>query len=249
MRMKAFALRNVKEMLRDPLSYIFGLGMPLVMLLLMTAVDAAIPPEAENTLYRIDSMTPGIAVFGLTFVMLQAALLVSRDRATSLLARLYTSPMTAWDFMGGYALPFAVIGAVQVVITFAAGGVIAAVQGNPLPLGGSLCSMAALLPSVVLFVALGLLLGVLLSDKGAPPACSLIITLSGMLGGIWMPVESIEVLFGIAKCLPFYHCVAAARFPLTGGGELWSALIVAGAAAVLACAAAVALFAWRRRNV
>ena len=249
MRWLAFAVRNVKEMLRDPLSYLFGLGMPLLMLLLMTAVDAAIPPESGNTLFHIDSMTPGVAVFGLSFVMLQAALLVSRDRATSLLARLYTSPMTAWDFVGGYALPLLVVGVVQTAITFMAGGIIAALMGQALPLVGVLCSLAALLPSVVFFVALGLVLGVVLSDKGAPPACSVVITLSGMLGGIWMPIETVPVLVDIAKWLPFYHCVAAARHPLVGVGDVWLSVTVAVAYAAAVCAAAVVLFAWRRKNV
>ena len=249
MRMRAFAVRNIKEMLRDPLSYIFGLGMPLMMLALMTAVNAAIPPEAGNTLFRIDSLTPGVAVFGLSFVMLQTALIVSRDRATSLLSRLYTSPMTAWDFVGGYALPFLAIGVVQIVITFIAGGLVAVATGEALPLGGALCSAAALLPSAVLFVALGLVFGVVLSDKGAPPACSILITLSGMLGGIWMPIETVDALLFVAKCLPFYHGVAVARAPLTGAGDAWLSLAVVAVYAAAMAVLAVWLFARRRRNV
>lgn len=247
--MRTFAVRNLKEMLRDPVSYIFCLGMPLVMLLIMTAIDAAIPPEAGNTLFRIGSLTPGVAMFGLTFIMLQAALIVSRDRGTSLLARLYTSPMTAWDFVGGYALPFLAVGAAQVVITFVCGGSIALVRGMPLSFVDCLGSMAALLPCVILCVGLGLLIGILLNEKAAPPAASVLITLSGMLGGVWMPVETVKPLLGVAKALPFYHCVAAARCPLLGEGNLWLSLGVACAYTVAVCVAAVWLFAWRRRNV
>ena len=38
-KIRVFAVRNVKEILRDPLSYIFALGFPVVMLIIMTIVN------------------------------------------------------------------------------------------------------------------------------------------------------------------------------------------------------------------
>ena len=43
MRMFTFAGRNTKEILRDPLTLFFGLGFPLVLLLLLSAIQANIP--------------------------------------------------------------------------------------------------------------------------------------------------------------------------------------------------------------
>ena len=39
MKSIVFAKRTIKEILRDPLSYIFCLGFPLVMLIIMSIVD------------------------------------------------------------------------------------------------------------------------------------------------------------------------------------------------------------------
>ena len=95
MRIKAFVERNIKELLRDPLSYLFCLGFPVVMLVLMTIINKSIPPQANMTVFRIDNLCAGITVFGLTFLMLFATLLTSKDRTSSFLMRLYASPMTA----------------------------------------------------------------------------------------------------------------------------------------------------------
>ena len=93
MRMKVFGMRTGKEVLRDPLSYIFCLGFPIVMLLIMTLVNAAIPAEANMTLFSSIKLVPGIAGFGLTFVMLFTCLQISKDRGGSFMIRLYASPM------------------------------------------------------------------------------------------------------------------------------------------------------------
>ena len=61
MRMLVFARHNAREILRDPLTAIFSLGFPVVILALLTAIQANIPAP----LFVLDSLTPGIAVFGL----------------------------------------------------------------------------------------------------------------------------------------------------------------------------------------
>lgn len=132
-----FAGRELRELLRDPLSYIFCLGFPLVMMALMTAINSMIP-AGTMTLYEIDSLTAGIAVFGLSFVMLFAALSVSKDRAGAFLTRLFSSPMKAADFIVGYTLSLLVIAVGQLAVTFVCGALIGLAGDTPLPLGGSL---------------------------------------------------------------------------------------------------------------
>ena len=101
MRMITFAKRCTKEILRDPLTIIFGLGFPLILLFLLSTMQKNIPVH----LFEINTLTPGITVFGLSFSTLFSATLLARDRESALLQRLYTTPLTYLDFMLGYMLP------------------------------------------------------------------------------------------------------------------------------------------------
>ena len=95
--MKTFAKRCAKEILRDPINLCFGLGFPLVLLVLLSAIQANIPVS----MFEIDTLTPGMTVFGLSFMTLFSATLVARDRESAFLQRLYTTPLTGFDFIGG----------------------------------------------------------------------------------------------------------------------------------------------------
>lgn len=101
MRLSVFSLRNSKEIVRDPLNLAFGIAFPIVLILLFTAIQANIPVN----LFEIQSITPGIAVFGLSFLSLFSGMLIAKDRSTSFLMRLFASPLSPSDFILGYALP------------------------------------------------------------------------------------------------------------------------------------------------
>ena len=88
MKMMTFAGRCAKEILRDPVNLFFGLGFPLVLLALLSAIQANIPVD----LFAINALTPGITVFGLSFLTLFSVTLIARDRETAFLQRLYTIP-------------------------------------------------------------------------------------------------------------------------------------------------------------
>lgn len=118
MKSKVFAVRTWKEILRDPLSYIFCLGFPLIMLVIMSIIDKSIPKEAGMTMFRIYNLAPGIAYFGLTFVMLFTATQVSKDRTTALLLRLYASPMKSAEYILGYTMPMVVLAVGQMLLCF-----------------------------------------------------------------------------------------------------------------------------------
>ena len=120
MKSLVFAKRVLKEITRDPLSYIFCLGFPMVMLVIMSVVDRSIPAQANMTVFHIENLGPGIAYFGLTFVMLFSSIQVSKDRTTALLLRLYASPMTPADYIIGYTLPVCLLALAQMCICFAA---------------------------------------------------------------------------------------------------------------------------------
>ena len=191
MKSKVFAIRTWKEIMRDPLSYIFCLGFPLVMLVIMSIIDKSIPAEAEMQVFRIRNLAPGITYFGLTFVMLFTSIQVSKDRTTALLLRLYASPMKPVEYIFGYTMPVVVLAVVQMVICFTVSFVIGMCTGDSLGVTEILLSMVALFPSVVLFVGLGILFGTLVNEKAAPGLCSILISAAGMIGGIWMDIDGL----------------------------------------------------------
>jgi len=209
MRMIAFSLRNTKEILRDPLNLFFGLGFPLVLLLLLSIIQANIPVP----LFELQRLTPGITVFGLSFLSLFTATLIAKDRSSSLLQRLYTTPLTAVDFLFGYTLPMIPIAVLQCMICYGA----ALLMGLDATVS-ILYATAFIIPVSVLFIALGLLCGSTLTDKQVGGICGALLTnLSAWLSGIWFDLDLIGGTFRkIAYTLPFVHAVELERAILAG---------------------------------
>ncbi|MDE6780252.1 MAG: ABC transporter permease [Ruminococcus sp.] len=232
-RIKAFSSRNIKEILRDPLSYIFCLGFPLVMLIIMTFVNSSIPEESGMTIFRIDNLYGGISVFGQTFIMLFTAITVSKDRAGAFLVRMYATPMKTADFVTGYILPMTVLSVIQNVITAVSSLIISFIVGVEMNIG-MLISVIVLIPSAIMFIGFGLLFGSICSDKSAPAISSIIISLSSFLGGIWFDADNAGgVMLRISKCLPFYYCTKTARLA-TASEDFAVPMVI-----VIACSAVV----------
>ena len=209
MRMLTFAGRNTKEILRDPLTLFFGLGFPLVLILLLSAIQANIPVS----LFEIQHLTPGITVFGLAFMSLFSATIIAKDRGSSLLQRLYTTPLTSLDFILGYTLPIIPIAAAQCVICYIAGIIL----GLEITLN-ILWAILFIIPVSLLYIALGLLCGSALNDKQVGGICGALLTnLSAWLSGIWFDLELVGGTFRkIAYALPFVHAVEMERAVLLG---------------------------------
>lgn len=244
MKSRVFAKRVAKEILRDPLSYIFCLGFPILMLLIMSVVDNSIPAQADMTVFHIYNLAPGMAYFGLTFVMLFTSIQVSKDRSTALLLRLYASPMKAIDFAIGYTIPMLVLGMVQIIICFAASYVVGLIRNYNFVLTQMLMSVVLLLPSLLMFVALGVLFGSAVSEKSAPGLCSVIISAVGMVGGIWMDVDGLGgAIKTVAQYLPFYYGVKLSRLPFNfSNNGLGCELILTLGSAVLFYGLAIIVF-------
>lgn len=242
----SFAKRNLKEMSRDPLSYIFCVAFPLVMLLIMTLVNESIPKEAGMTIFQIDNLAGGVVVFGQTFVMLFTALAVANDRAGSFLIRLYASPMKSNNFTNGYILPMLVISVIQSALTFLAAFVISLVVGYSIDPAGLLLGIVTTIPSAVLFIAIGLIFGTLFNEKSAPGLCSIIISLGSFLGGIWFDAEGTGgVMYKICKWLPFIYCTKASRSTIKlefAAKEFFLPILIVTATAVVLIALAIIIF-------
>ena len=236
MKMLTFARRNAKEILRDPLNIGFGLGFPLVLILLLSAIQANIPVS----LFEIENLSPGIAVFGLSFMTLFSATLISKDRSSSLLQRLYTAPLRPADFILGYTLPIIPICIAQSIICYIA----AIVLGLDITVN-ILYAVLLIVPISFLYIALGLLFGSILNDKQVGGICGALLTnLSAWLSGVWFDLELVGGVFkSIAYCLPFVHAVELERAAISGNftGALPHLLWVLGYA-VCTLVAAVLLF-------
>ena len=236
MRTLTFAKRNAKEILRDPLNLGFGLGFPLVLILLLSIIQANIPVE----LFEIGHLTPGITVFGLSFMTLFSATLISKDRGTSLLQRLYTTPLKPIDFILGYTLPIIPISIMQSVICY----IVALILGLNLSVN-ILLALVLIIPISLLYIAMGLLFGSILTDKQVGGICGALLTnLSAWLSGVWFDLELVGGTFKkIAYALPFVHAVELERAVLAGTFEniLPHLLWVLGYAA-LSLAVAILLF-------
>lgn len=236
MKMRAFASRNSREILRDRLNVIFGLGFPLIVLLLLTLIQSNVPVE----LFELNKLTPGVAVFGLSFVSLFSATVISKDRSSSLMLRLYSSPLRPADYILGYALPLLPMSIAQSLICFA----VAILLGLEWSVN-ILLSIVVLIPAMIVFIAIGLICGTLLNDKQVGGVCGALLTnLTAWLSDIWFDVSLVgDVFEKIANALPFIHAVKAGRYAYSGEfaaimPELWW---VIGYAAVLTLIA-VAVF-------
>lgn len=209
MKALTFATRNTKEILRDPINLVFGLGFPLVLIVLLSVIQANIPVS----LFEIQHLTPGITVFGLSFMSLFSATIISKDRGSSFLQRLYTTPLTPMDFILGYTLPIIPIAIAQSVVCYAA----AIVLGLDITIN-ILYAIISIIPVSILFIALGLLCGSVLNDKQVGGVCGALLTnLSAWLSGIWFDLELVGGTFKkVANALPFVHAVDMERAILSG---------------------------------
>ncbi len=209
MKMLTFARRNILEILRDPLTFCFSLGFPLVLLILLSAIQANIPVS----MFALPQLAPGVAVFGLSFMTLFSAALIAKDRESALMARLYTTPLTAGDFILGYMLPIFPLCLGQCLVTYAA----AALMGMTLSIHVLYCVLF-ILPISLFYIAMGLLCGSLLNVKQTGGICGALLTnVAAWLSGTWFDLELVGGVFrDVAYCLPFVHAVELERAVLAG---------------------------------
>ena len=212
MRMMTFAKRCTKEILRDPINLGFGLGFPLVLLLLLSSLQANIPVS----LFEINTLTPGITIFGLSFITLFSATLIAKDRESALLQRLYTTPLTGLEFIIGYMLPILPIALGQAGICYL----------FAIPLGltfhvNIIYAIIGIIPMAIFNIALGLLCGSVLGVKQVGGICGALLTnLSAWLSGVWFDLKLVGGVFEkIANVLPFVHAVEMEKALFNGNFE------------------------------
>ncbi len=225
MRTAVYANRTTKEILRDPLNLSFGIGFPLVILFLLTAIQNNIPVS----LFELDKLTPGIAVFGLSFISLFSATLISKDRMSSMLTRMFTTPMKSKDYIIGYTLPLLPMSVAQSVVCYA----VSIALGMKFTIN-VLLAILLIIPTAVIFIAIGLICGSLFNDKQVGGICGALLTnLVAWLSGTWFDLELVGGAFEkISYSLPFVHAVDMSRAAINGDYQnifphIWWVLVYA----------------------
>lgn len=236
MKMLTFSSRTAKEILRDPVNLGFGLGFPVVLILLLSAIQANVPVS----LFEIEKLAPGMTIFGLSFMTLFSATLIAKDRESALLQRLYTTPLTAADFILGYTLPILPVALAQAAVCF----ITAFILGMDITIN-VLWAVLILIPAAVFFVALGLLCGSVFNVKQVGGMCGALLTnLTAWLSGIWFDLDLVGGAFKkVAELLPFCHAVRVEQAVCEGNfGDIRLDLAWVIAYAAAAAVFAVALF-------
>ena len=219
MRMIHFAKRCAKEILRDPLNICFGLGFPLILLLLLSALQANIPVP----LFEIHALTPGITIFGLSFMSLFSATLLARDRESAFLQRLYTTPLSGTDFIVGYMLPLLPIALGQTMLCYVLAFALGFTPGIHV-----LYAILATIPMAIFHIALGLLCGSILDVKQVGGICGALLTnASAWLSGVWFDLTLVGGFFEkCATILPFFHAVEMTKAFASGSYQTaWSHML------------------------
>lgn len=201
MKMMTFAKRNFKELVRDPISLIFCIGLPLFLLIIFQQF------KIPSSVYSIENFAPSIIIFSFGFLSLFSGQLIARDRTTSLLTRLFVSPLSISDYIIGYIvalLPLAIIQCTLFIL-------VASFYGMNLTIY-SLLTILLMIPVAILFISLGLLIGFSCNDKQAPGVASIIIQLIAFTSGMWFDISIVSGLFKlICNVLPFRYAVDLSR--------------------------------------
>ncbi|GAB6926220.1 ABC transporter permease [Paenibacillus sp. JCM 10914] len=206
----AFGVRNRKEILRDPLSMVFGLGFPVVLILLLTFMKQSIPGMSE--IFAIENFAPGMAVFGLSFIALFTGMLIAGDRSSSYLMRLFASPLKGSDYIIGYTYPLLPLAILQTLVCFATAILVGLTASINI-----LFAILALIPVAVLFISIGLLMGSMLNRNQMNGAGAILTNGSLWLSGILFPLDMISGAFKVVcYSLPFAHAVDLTKAALSG---------------------------------
>lgn len=240
-RMIAFARRNSKEIWRDLLTLVFGIGLPLILLVLFMMMQRNLPVD----IYRPESITPGIAVFSFAFLSMFGGMLISKDRSSSFLLRVFASPLESADYLFGYSLPMIPVAFFQIAVCFGTAFLFGLV-----PTWDILLAVPVLLIVALFYMGIGLLFGTLLGDKQFGGIFSLFINISTWLSGTWFDLNLVGTGFAkVCRMLPFANAVDAAKAAVTGDwASVGIPLLWVGGYTIVVYSLAVVLFQRRMKN-
>lgn len=239
----AFTERNILEHLRSPVSWVFGLALPIAIFVIMQAIISGIGEAAAQVpMFAVSRFTGGVMLFGGSFLGLFCAMSISGDRARGFMRRLFVSTMRPAGYILGYTLAVMPIAFLQVVVTM----ITALCFGLPFSARVLAAAGFALIFSL-LFISIGVLLGSILGEKSAPPVCSIVVQIAVLLSGMYFDLDAVGAGFGgFCRALPFACGNDVIRYTLSGEwGKVGIPFLIAVAYTVVF--ALCAIFAFKRR--
>ncbi|MBO7378037.1 MAG: ABC transporter permease [Clostridia bacterium] len=205
--------RNVKEIIRDPLSLVFTLAMPLFMEILFYLIFHELTAQ-----FRMKYLAPGIVEFSQSFLALFTGILIAVDRKTSFLTRLYVSEAKPYEFISGYAFAVLPIALVQSVLFFLVGGFF---DFSLFGLGMVLAVPLSVISSLF-FIAVGILIGSVCGEKSVGGVSSIVITGQSVLSGMWFPVEGLNRgMIAFMEVLPFKNATKLVQNVIIGVNDVF----------------------------
>ena len=227
------ASRNQKELLRDPLSFVFGLVLPIFLLYFVSILQKSAPADV----FKMENFAPSIAIFSFSFISLFSGTLLAKDRSSSFLTRLFASPLSSTDYILSYSVPLIFVAILQTVICLTA----AVFMGLPVT-SNLMFTVVILIFISFLFIGIGLLFGALFTDKQVGGIFAVLVQVVALLSGMWFDLKLFGgVVEGISYALPFAHAVEVTRATMAGdlGGVLPHVLWVVGYTLVTFVAAVI----------
>jgi len=207
MKYTYLAYRNFKEILRDPLSLILGVLLPVFFILLFSAISRNAPIDV----FKPENIVPGITIFGFTFITMFLGLLIAKDKSSSLLTRLFISPLRPKDYIIGYFVPMLPFSFIIAVVCMSMG----LITGIPVSLG-LLFTLISFIPYVLFSIFIGIFLGIICNETQIMAVGNIYIIASAILGGAWMDTNILgKNMKSITEILPFSHAIEASRIVLS----------------------------------
>jgi ABC-2 type transport system permease protein len=234
---------------REPASVFFTVVLPLIFLVLFTAIFGNDTTEIEGTTVKTSTYyVPAILALALvnaTFVNLTIWLSIARERGQ--LKRVRATPCPAWVVIAGRTLTAVAVAAAMTVVVCAFG---ALVYGVKLPTHTLPGVILALLVGVLSLAALGFACASIVpSENAAPPVANVIVLPLEFISGIFVPSNQIpdwmNSVAGVFPLKPLFDAILHAFNPTTtGAGVSWGDLGVVAAWGVAGLLFALRRFRW-----
>ena len=212
-RIYALSKRNAKEIVRDPLSLIFMIGLPLFMEILFYFLFHKLTDQ-----FQMKYLAPGIVVFSQAFLALFTGQLIALDRSTSFLTRLYVSRARPVEFLLSYALPILPLTLVQSVLFFVVGGIFDVGLFG----WGMVFAILFSIFTSLFYIAMGILFGSVCNEKSIGGIASILVACQSLLSGMWFPIEGLgEGMLNLMNALPFRNATQLVQNAALGFGDPW----------------------------
>jgi len=247
MRTLQLSWLELKLFLREPLTVVFSLLLPLIILFVLGGVFGNEPagPGDEMVFRGVGPMTyympayVALVVASVCVISIPTHLAGNRERGV--LKRFHASSIAAWEVAGSQVVVAFVLSTTSVVILLTAAAVVYDFEpaGSPLRVAGVFAIL------VLGFAAFGLFLGAVLPTARAAQAIGMLVWFVMLfLGGAGPPPEVLTAgMRLIADLTPLWHAVQMTQDAWLGldAGLSW---LVFGAIGVISAAFALRFFRW-----